>query len=364
MPHLINKVMKTNQKPTDGLLIARIAIIAIFLMSCITITAQDYTKIYSQEKYEVDKGASLVIQSKFGDIHCQAWDESSVSVLVTVKVDASSQEKADRVFNKINVSLTGSRTKVEGKTTIENISNANYSIDYEIRMPRWINLDLSNQFGNIYLDESDGLAKINLEYGDMEANAFNGPKTELTIKFSNVEAGYMKDGVVNIEYSELDSKGAENLKLYSRFSELKIEKVAMLNLDSQYDEVTIGNAAQVISVSRFSGLTFDKIGGDFDFDIEYGNLEANNISASYKVGKIRNSFAEANLGFDPRVSMNINAEMEFGELSYPKANALINEVTEGYTTNIYKGRIGSSSSPTSQLTIDTQNADVNIVFED
>jgi hypothetical protein len=356
--------MKTSQKPIDSLLIVRIAIIAIFLMSCITLAAQDYTKTYYNEKYEVDKGASLVIQNKFGDIHCQAWDESSISVNVTVKVDASSQEKADRVFNKINVSLTGNRTKVEGKTTIANISNADYSVDYEIRMPRWINLDLGNQFGNIYLDESDGLAKINLEYGDMEANAFNGPKTELTIKFSNVETGFMKDGVVNIEYSEMDSKGAENLKLYSRFSELTIEKVAMLNLDSQYDEVAIGSAAQVISVSRFSGLKFDKIGGDFDFDIEYGDLEANNISASFKVGKIRNSFAEVNLGFEPKASMTINADMEFGELSYPRANASMNEETKGYTTNIYKGRIGSSASPSSQLTIDTQNADVDIEFED
>jgi hypothetical protein len=356
--------MKTSQKLTDGLLIVRIAIIAIFLISCITLTAQDYTKTYYDKKYDVDKGASLVIQNKFGDIHCQAWDESSVSVNVTVKVDASSQEKADRVFDKITVTLTGSRTKVEGKTTIENINNGNYSVDYEVRMPRWINIDLNNQFGSIYLDESDGLAKINLEYGDMEVNAFNGPKTELTIKFSNVETGYMKDGTLNIEYSELDSKGAENLKLYSRFSELTIEKVAMLNLDSQYDEVSIGSAAQVISVSRFSGLKFDKIGGDFDFDIEYGDLEANNISASFKVGKVRNSFAEVNLSFEPKASMTINADMEFGELSYPRAKATMNEETEGYTTNIYKGRIGSSSGSSSQLTIDSKNADVNIDFEE
>jgi hypothetical protein len=355
--------MKTSQKPITGLLIARITIIAIFLMSCITLTAQDFTKTYYNEKYDVDKGASLEIQNKFGDIHCQAWDENSVSVLVTVKVDASSQEKANRVFDKIDITLNGSRTKVEAKTSVGNISNANYSIDYEIRMPRWINIDLDNQFGNIYLDESDGLVKINLEYGDMEANALNGPKTEMTIKFSNVETGYMKDGILNFEYSEWESKGTENLKLYSRFSELKIEKIAMLNLDSQYDEVNIGSAGQVISVSRFSGLAFDKIGGDFDFDIEYGDFEANNISAAFKTGKVRNSFAEVSLGFDPKASMNINAEMEFGELSYPKSKASVNEETIGYTTNIYKGRIGASASPTSQLTIDSKNADVDIDFE-
>jgi hypothetical protein len=356
--------MKTNQKPTDGYFIARILLMAVLLLPFLTLFAQDYTKTYFNEKYEVDKGASLVIQNKFGDIHCQAWDESSVSVNVTVKVDASSQEKANRVFEKIEIELTGSRTKVEGKTSVGNINNGNYSIDYEIRMPRWINLDLDNQFGNIYLDESDGFAKINLEYGDMEANSFNGPKTELTIKFSNVETGFMKDGTVNIEYSELDSKGAENLKLYSRFSELTLEKIALLNLDSQYDEVNIGNAGQVISVSRFSGLQFDKIGGDFDFDIEYGDLEVSFISASFKVGKVRNSFANANLGFDPKTSMNINAEMEFGELSYPKAHTSMSEETIGYTTHVYKGKIGTAASPSSQLTVDSKNAEVDIDFEE
>jgi hypothetical protein len=356
--------MKTKQKPTDGALAARIVIFVLLLLPWLTLTAQDFTKTYYNEKYVVDKGASLVIDNKFGDIQCQAWDESSVSVNVTVKVDASSQEKADKVFDKIDITLSGSRSKVEGKTTIGNISNANYSIDYEIRMPRWIDLDLDNQFGNIYLDETDGSAKINLEYGDMEANSFNGTNTDLTIKFSNVETGYIKNGNVHIEYSELDSKGADNLKLYSRFSELSIDKIASLNLDSQYDELKIGSAGQIISVSRFSGLKFDKINGDFDFDLDYGDLEAKYISAAFKIGKVRNSFAEVSLGFDPKASMNINAEMEFGELSYPKSGTSVNHETSGYTTNIYKGRIGASSSPASELTVDSKNADVDIDFQE
>lgn len=356
--------MKTNQKSINGTLRVMTLVAAFFLLPWLSLFAQDFTKIYYNEKYDVDKGASLVIQNKFGDIHCQAWDESSVSVNVTVKVDASSQDKADRIFDKIDITLTGSRSKVEGKTSVGSINNANYSIDYEIRMPRWITLDLGNQFGNIYLDETDGSAKINLEYGDMEANSFNGANTNLTIKFSNVETGFIKNGNVNIEYSELDSKGAENLKLYSRFSELNIEKISSLNLDSQYDEIKAGSVGQIISVSRFSGLKFDRINGDFDFDMDYGDLEAKYISAAFKIGKVRNSFAGVTLGFDPKASMNINAEMEFGELSFPKSGSSVNHETIGYTTNIYKGRIGASASPTSQLTVDSKNADVDIDFEE
>lgn len=162
------------QKLTDySRLLTRIIITSLFLMLFMTVVAEDFNKTY-KEKYDVDKGASMVIRNKFGDIHCQAWDESSVDITVTIKVDAFSQEKANRVFEKIDVELGGTRTKVEGITTVGSISNADFSIDYNIRMPRWINIDLDNKFGDIYLDEADGMVKINLEYGAMEANSGPG----------------------------------------------------------------------------------------------------------------------------------------------------------------------------------------------
>lgn len=356
--------MKTKQKLTDySPLLTRIIITALFLLPFMTVVAEDFNKTYNK-KYDVDKGASMVIRNKFGDIHCQAWDESSVDITVTIKVDAFSQEKANRVFEKIDVELSGTRTKVEGITTVGSISNADFSIDYDIRMPRWINIDLDNKFGDIYLDEADGFVKINLEYGAMEANAFNGPKTELTIKFSNVQAGFMKDGTLNIEYGEWKSSGAENLQLYSRFSQISIEKLVKLNIDSQYDEISIGNSGPVISISRFSELDFEKINGDFDFDAEYGEISINYISPAFKQGKVRNTFAGASLTFDPKASMNISAEMNFGELSYPGNHTSLSQETIGYTTKVYKGKIGSSASPASQLTIISKNADVDINFEE
>jgi hypothetical protein len=323
--------------------------------------AQDFTKTY-EKNYDVDKGANLVIRNKFGDVKCQAWDQSNVAITVTVKVDVSSQDKANRVFEKIDVVLSGDRTNVQGTTTVGNMNNADFSIDYEIRMPRWINIDLDNQFGDIFLDETDGMVKINLEYGAMEAHALNGSKTEMVIKFSNVDAGFMKDGTLHLEYSEWKSKGCENLQLYSRFGEVTIDKVARLNLDSQYDEIKIGNAGEVISVSRFSEMEYAKINGDFDFDIEYGELGVKYISPAFTHGKVRNSFADANLVFDPKSGMNVDAELEFGELSYPKTNVSLNHQTEGYTTNIYKGKIGTVASPASQLTINSKNADVSLDF--
>jgi hypothetical protein len=181
------------------------------------------------------------------------------------------------------------------------------------------------------------------------------------VKFSDAEIGFIKDGELNIEYSEWESKGSENFRVFSRFSEITLDKVAKLNLDSQYDEISVEEAGEVIAIGRFSELDFNKIKGDFDFDSEYGELEVGYISPAFKVGKVRNTFAGASLTFDPRACFNVDAEVEFGDLDYPEAISM-NHETVGYTTNIYKGKLGSASATPSQLKITSKNANVTINF--
>ena len=42
----------------------------------------------------------------------------------------------------------------------------------------------------------------------------------------------------------------------------------------------------------------------------------------------------------------------------------MNQETIGYTTHIYKGRIGAAANQASVLTINTKNADVDLDFEE
>lgn len=332
-----------------------------FILTALMASADDFTKTY-KEKYPVQKGATLNVINKFGDIHCQVWEESSVSILVTITVDASSQEKANKVFEKISVALSGSSSLVSGKTEVGNINNGDFSIDYDIMMPKWINIDLDNSFGEIYLGEVDGSTKINLEYGAMKADAINGMASELTIKFSESTVEYFKDGEVSVEYGGFESEGAGSIDLYSRFSHVDVEKLEKLNLDSQYDEIEIGSTGQVIAIGRFSELNFDKIATSFEFDSEYGDVNVDYIGAGFTGGKVRNSFAGANLTFDPKASFSVDAELEFGDMDYPSGNTSLSKQTLGYNTNIYKGKIGSASTTSGQLTVRSKHADVNIEF--
>jgi hypothetical protein len=339
----------------------RLLLTTALILTGLLLHAENFTKSY-KEKYSVQKGAVLALQNKFGDIHCQLWDENAVSINVTITVDASSQERANKVFDKITVQLSGNPSRVTGVTNVGSINNSDFSIDYDIRIPRWMNLDIDNKFGEIFLDEIDGTAKINLEYGAMEVNSLNSNQNTVILKFSDGEAGFIKSGSINIQYGEWETEGSEKLDVYSRFSEITIGKSGSLKVDSQYDEINIGQVGQIISVSRFSDVDAKQITGDFDFDTEYGEVAVDRIAGGFAKGRVRNAFAGVSLGFEPGASFMLNAEMKFGELNYPRGNSSLNHEVVGYTTNIYKGRVGSGSNPSAQLSIDSRNADVTVRF--
>ena len=342
--------------------IVKILAVAILTILSTGVWAEEFKKFYDG-RYSVEKGAVMTIQNKFGKVNCQVWDESSVSVKVTVTVESSSQEKADKVFEKISIELKGNRSAVSGVSKVGNVSKAEYSIDYDIRMPRWINIEIDNNFGDVFLDEMDGTVKLNLEYGALEAFNMNSNNNVLTIKFGKARTGFINDAKIDIEYSELKTAGAGNLEIVSRFSELTLEKTGTLKLDSQYDNVKAESLDGIISVSRFTDFSINKLNGDFDFDIQYGELAVGHIAPGFTKGNIRNSFAGAKLVFDPKTSFNLNAEMSFGDLNYPKANASIDKETVGYTTNRYMGKIGTASSPMASLTIKSKYANTSISFQ-
>lgn len=336
--------------------------VIVFLISS-PIAAEDFTRSY-EKKFEVDKGANLNIVNKFGDLNCRTWSESAISIKVTITVDASSAEKANKVFDKISISLEGDRGNVNGVTKIDgSFNNVEFSIDYDVMLPPDANIDLTNRFGDIIFGSTQGSALITLEYGQMEGSSFKGPNSEFNIKFSEAEIDEVGNGIVNVEYGEWDNDAAGDLQIMSRFSTVEVGDMGNLDLDSQYDDVEIGSARNTVVIARFSEVTIGGVKGSFSVDVQYGEAGISSISAGFGTGVVSNQFADVSLGFASGTSCNVEAELSFGDLSYPSAFAFLSHEEKGYTTNIYKGTIGSNKSPQDRLVINSKNAGVKIDFK-
>jgi len=338
------------------------ALVLVLLTAAGAMAKSDEVERKMKEKYQVNEDALLVVQNKYGSIHCHNWNENAIEIEVTITVEARNEEKAQKIMNRIGVSISGSADKVKCVTSLDggSFNNVEFSIDYEIMMPASVRIDLVNKFGDLYVDEVNGEASIDLSYGDLEVAALNNPNNTIEMKFSDGEFGYIANGDVKVSYGEVEIDGADQLDITSNFSELDLGKFAKLDMNSQYDDISIEKTGPVSFTGSFTDMEIEALHGNFKIDSQYGDVQINYVDGDFTKGEVYNSFADVYLTFAEGAAFTIDAEAKFGDLYYPESRASISHKELGYTTNIYKGTYGAKSSNAATLKIRSKNSSVTI----
>jgi len=103
----------------------------------------------------------------------------------------------------------------EMNTSAGIVSMSNYTINF----PQSMSIDLTNKFGDIYINEVSGKARINLSYGSLDVNKLNNSDNLIDLKFCNsAKVRSIQGAVVNLKYSTLDIDYAGSLRLDSKYS--------------------------------------------------------------------------------------------------------------------------------------------------
>lgn len=329
------------------------------------IAKEEFTKKISKS-YDVNKNATLAIKNKFGKIHCQNWDKNTISIDVTITLETSSQEKANKYFDKITISFTGSADRVSATTSFDDNlfdnNNNEISIDYMVKMPKTISIELDHKFGDIILEEVQGSSKIELGYGSIKANKLAGNSNVLEIKFSDGFIGYVKSADLDLKYSELEIDEANDMSAESKFSELNIGKIDVLTLESGYDDDVIGSIRDLDVEAGFSDIEVRSLSERLIADIDYGEIKVKEMGRDFKLIEITNSFSDANIGFNAESSFRLNATIKMGDLTYPRDKARLSVVDLSYTSNKYEGVIGDNQDTGAKVMIDAKNSGVNLYY--
>jgi hypothetical protein len=325
----------------------------------------EFTKKISKS-YDVNKDVVLEVKNKFGKIHCTNWDKNAISIEVTITVDASSQEKANKYLDRINIEINGSSSRVTAVTNMEDKifdnNNNQLSVDYMISIPKTISVDLDNKFGDILLDEVMGSSQIELGYGNLKCKRLTGDNNELDIKFSEGYIGYLGGAELDLQYSELDIDEANRISAESKFSEFQIGKVDALTLDSGYDDDMIGIVRDLDIEANFSEVEIRSVSERLVADFDYGELTVKEISSGFTLVDITNSFSGAKIGFEADASYKIVATVKMGDLDIPKDKARLSVIDLSYTSNKYEGIVGDNENTTSRVLIDSKNSGVTLYY--
>jgi len=354
-----------NFKKMKILRLSLVIFTSLIITSQLFASKDEYTKKISKS-FDVNKDATLVVNNKFGKIHCENWDKNSIAIEVTITVEASSEEKANKYFNNVDISISGGSDKVIAETSFDDRAfkdnNNGINVDYMINMPKTINVDLNNKFGDIIIDEVYGQAIIDLSYGSIKTNRLTGDNSEIEIKFSEGFIGYIKNGELELKYSELEIDEAGDLNAESKFSDLEIGKIDVLTLESGYDDDFIGSVRDMDIEASFSDVDVRNLEERLIADFDYGELKIRNVAKGFKLIEINNSFSDANVGFHSEAAFKMIATIKMGDLSYPNNRARLSVVDLSYTSNRYEGVIGDDENVTSKVLIESKNSDVNLYY--
>jgi hypothetical protein len=335
------------------------------LMSLQLQAGDEFTKKISKS-FDVNKDATLVVKNKFGKINCVNWDKNTISIDVTITVNASSQDKANKYFDKIKIDITGTSSLVKAVTTMEdNVfgkGSNDLSVDYVINMPKTINVELSNKFGDIIFAEVQGTSVIDLAYGTINGKKLLGGTNKLNIQFSDGTIGYIKSSSLDLKYSKLKIDEVNDMMAESKFSELNIGKADVLTLETGYDDDFIGYVRNLDIEADFSDVEVRTVEQTLTADFDYGELKVKEVGKNFKLIDITNKFSDAKIGFNTEAGFRLNATVKMGDFSYPRDRAKLSVVEMSYTSNKYEGVIGGNTDTQSKVIIDTQNSGVTLYY--
>ena len=340
----------------------------IVLLGCFALqlsAGEEFTKKISKS-FDVNKDATLSVKNKFGKVHCVNWDKNTISIEVTITVEASNQDKANRYFNGINIQINGTRDRVSAVTSMEgrtfDNNNNEFSIDYMINMPKSMSVEINNKFGDIILNEVQGSSKIDLGYGSINAKRLMGDENKLTIKFSEGFIGYLKTADLELQYSELEIEEVNDMVADSKFSELQLGRVDVLTLETSYDDDFIGSVRDLDVEADFSDVEVRSLSERLIAEFDYGDLKVKDVDKGFELIDLSNSFSDAKIGFNNEASFRLVATVKMGDLDYPRDKSRLSVVDLSYTSNKYEGIVGDDPDTPSKVIVEAKNSGVNLYY--
>jgi hypothetical protein len=351
----------------------RVATLALLLCAVtLTASATEVKKEYHREKTPTDN-TTLTVINKFGAVVTETWDQNNIVIDVTVKIEHPSEEKARKLLEMITVEFTEEGENLTAETIFSDNfssiswkgSNNYFSINYNIKMPAWISLDISNKYGNTVVDEVSGLVRLNSKYGDLTVHKLSRgnikPLNTLIVAYGKATVDELGWAEINARYCGMFSvERAVALLIDSKYSKVSVDEVSSLVADSKYDGYSIDAANNIVVMGGYTDLKFGSVNKKLEVETKYGNLSVEKIPADFESVTVKAGYCGVRLGIDPSACYMLDASSSYGSIKIDDARFSPERRIAGNTSTELAGKVGSCSNPSATVKINTSYGSVRL----
>jgi hypothetical protein len=291
------------------------------------------------KEFSVSSSPGLKIMNKYGNIRVIEGKENSITFKIEIIGKGNTEQLAKEYAETVSIDFSQNGNIVTAETKLKSINcnNCGRSINYTVIAPKSVSVDLENKYGNIYLEDVKTSAKIELQYGNLQANSLAETKLE-------------------IKYGKVDVKSGTELMLDSKYSEIKFGRLETMKADSKYDKFNIGTISNLILETAYTDVKIDKLNQRFlADDFKYCKLNISEVATNFSEIKINAAYSGLNIGLTKNHSFKASLYTRYGKI---KANNItFNNVTLKKEDTIV-GTAGSNSNPSATVDISASYGDI------
>lgn len=284
----------------------------------------DFSKNIHKE-YDVPSNATVELINKYGYVKVHAWDKRIASIDVNILANTSSQDRANEIFDRINVNFTTTSNYIKAETTISsnngksswwdwkswigwNDGKSSYKINYDVYIPVDLYLKLNLKYGDAFVDKLERDATLKISYGHLRLDELAGNLDldlaysdgnlgdirdgKIRLRYSNISMADMQNGSLDFRYSDIKMKKGGNIKAESAYGELNAEKISTIDISSKYDDIQISNVDEIYASSGYSDFDLGKINKRSSFTSSYGDIIIRDIDAAFTNIDLKTSYTD------------------------------------------------------------------------
>ncbi len=260
----------------------------------------------------------LDLSNKYGTVHIIPWKKDSVKITVDLTLKSSSLSKLEKLKKNVQFEFTGTRYYIVANSIfgtggwnffsdLRDLSGTiipsknEVKIDYTVQLPSGMNINITNKYGDIYIDDIKGSVNVNLSNGDIKANSLRG-ESSINLNFGNGMINELGNAKLNVAYADLEIGSAGQLNIESKSSKIRIQEVGILKTLSKRDKYTVSRIDNLFGESWFSDIWLYRMDEEINFNPKYGILKVDSIPDRFSFININTEFTDLNLVFSRTAS--------------------------------------------------------------
>lgn len=334
------------------------------------IYSQSEVKKDFHKEFPTNQNTVLTLDNKYGDMDLKNWDKDLIQIDVIITVENTSQEKAEKLLSYIDVVFSVEGDAVAAKTLFdEKFSNTStwrddndLSIDYTVFMPKDIQLDLYNKYGDVFINEITGRASIGIKYGKLKANRiYRGnekPLSEIDLGYSDAsveESDWLK---VTMKYSNLNLNNTGAIILMSKYSKIALDECSSLVIEGKYDVYRLGKLSNLVSSCSYSNFEVEEIREKLSMETEYTDCKIDYVPSTFSNIDITTKYGGYKIGIDPNASYQLDGQAEYAKIYYPDVGK-ISRIIENNSMQV-NGTVGKETNPDATVRIVTKYGSIKL----